>query len=100
MISPFTIYQPLSFILRLDAKMHLCYNCDMRTTITINDKVYRALKMRAAESNESISTIVEDAVKFQMLEDLEDIEEAKRREDEPSHSFDELIAEFKKEGLL
>jgi predicted transcriptional regulator len=72
----------------------------MRTTITLNDKLFRALKIRAAESNESISAIVEDAVKFQMLEDLEDIEEAKRRENEPSHSFDELIGEFKKEGLL
>lgn len=72
----------------------------MRTTITLNDKLYRALKLRAAESNESISAIIEDAVKFQMLEDLEDIEEAKRRENEPTHSFDELLAEFKQEGLL
>lgn len=72
----------------------------MRTTITLNDKLYRAIKLRAAESNESISTIVEDAIKFQMLEDLEDIEEAKKRENEPSHSFDELVAEFKSEGLL
>jgi hypothetical protein len=72
----------------------------MRTTITLNDKLYRALKLRAAESNESISAIVEDAVKFQMLEDLEDIEESKRRENEPTHSFDELLAEFKSEGLL
>jgi hypothetical protein len=72
----------------------------MRTTITINDKLYRALKLRAAESNESISAIVEDAIMYQMLEDLEDIEEAKKRETEPVHSFDELVAEFKKEGLL
>lgn len=72
----------------------------MRTTITINDKLFRALKMRAAESSESISAIVEDALKYQMLEDLEDIEEAKKRVNEPTHSFDELVAEFKKEGLL
>ncbi|MCA9342871.1 ribbon-helix-helix protein, CopG family [Candidatus Saccharibacteria bacterium] len=72
----------------------------MRTTITLNDKLYRALKLRAAESNESISTIVQDAIKFQMLEDLEDIEDAKKRQDEPTHSFDELVAEFKSEGLL
>lgn len=72
----------------------------MRTTITINDKLYRALKLRAAESNVSVSAIIEDAVKFQMLEDLEDIEEAKKLENEPTHSFDELVAEFKREGLL
>lgn len=72
----------------------------MRTTITLNDKLYRALKIQAAESNESISAIVEDALKFQMLEDLYDIEQAKKRADEPTYSFDELVAEFKREGLL
>jgi hypothetical protein len=72
----------------------------MRTTITINDKLYRLLKLRAAESNQTLSAIVEDALKFQMLEDLDDIEEAKRRDVEPSYSFDELVAEFKQAGLL
>jgi mRNA interferase RelE/StbE len=71
----------------------------MRTTITINDKLYRLLKLRAAESNQTLSAIVEDALKFQMLEDLEDIEEANKREVEPSYSFDELVAEFKHAGL-
>lgn len=72
----------------------------MRTTITINDKLYRQLKLRAAESQESLSAIVEDALTYQMLEDLEDIAEVKRRESEPTYSFDELVAEFKKEGLI
>ena len=72
----------------------------MRTTITLNDKVFRALKLRAAESDETISQLVEDAVKYQLLEDLEDIEDAKKRKDEPVHSFDALVAEFQAEGLL
>ncbi|HEY4161071.1 MAG TPA: ribbon-helix-helix protein, CopG family [Candidatus Saccharimonadales bacterium] len=72
----------------------------MRTTITLNDKLFRALKMRAAESDESISQIVEEAVKYQVLEDLEDIEDAVKREDEPAYSFDNLVKQFKAEGLL
>lgn len=72
----------------------------MRTTITINDKLYKALKIQAVESGSTISSLVEDAVKYQILEDLGDIEEAKRRENEPTYSFDELVAEFKREGLL
>jgi len=72
----------------------------MRTTITINDTVFRALKMRAVESDASISKIVEDAVKYQILEDLEDIEDAKVRENEPCYSFDDLVSRFKAEGLL
>ncbi len=72
----------------------------MRTTITLNDTIFKALKMRAIEADESMSKLVEDAVKYQILEDLEDIEDAKARESEPSFSFDELVKKFKTEGLL
>ncbi len=72
----------------------------MRTTITINDKLFRILKMRAAESDESVSQLVEDAVKHQVLEDFEDIEDAVERGHESAHSFDELVKQFKAEGLL
>jgi hypothetical protein len=72
----------------------------VRTTITINDKLFRALKMRAAEADESISQFVENAVKYQVLEDFEDIEDAIKRREEPTYSFDDLVAEFKAEGLL
>ena len=72
----------------------------MRTTITINDKLLRTLKLRAAETDNSVSKLVEDAVKFQMLEDFEDIEDAMKRKDEPELSFDALVTQFKAEGLL
>lgn len=72
----------------------------MRTTITINDKLFRTLKLRAAETDESVSKLVENAVKYQILEDFEDIEDASKREFEPTHSFDKLVAQFKAEGLL
>jgi len=72
----------------------------MRTTITLNDKVFRALKLRAAESDQTISKLVEEAVTYQVLEDLEDIEDAQKREHEPVHSFDALVKEFEAEGLL
>lgn len=72
----------------------------MRTTITINDKLFRTLKLRAAESDKSISALVEDAVKYQLLEDLEDIEDAQARSKEDELSFDELVKQYKSEGLL
>lgn len=79
---------------------YTCYDVCMRTTINLNDKLYRALKLRAASSDETMSSVVEDALAHQMLEDLDDIEEAQRREHESTYSFDELVAEFKKEGLI
>lgn len=68
--------------------------------MTINDKLYMALKRRALESGESVSTLVEDAVKHQILEDTEDVEDARKRYGEPEYDFASLVREFKAEGLL
>lgn len=72
----------------------------MRTTITLNDKLFRTLKIRAAESDLTISALVEDAIKYQMLEDFEDIEDAQSRAKEQEYSFANLVTEYKAEGLL
>jgi hypothetical protein len=72
----------------------------MRTTITMNDKLFRSLKIRAAASDVSVSKLVEEAVKFQVLEDLEDIEDALKRHDEPEYSFDSLVKQLKSENLI
>ena len=68
--------------------------------MTINDKLYLELKRRALESGTTVSAYVEDAIKYQILEDLEDLEAVKQRANEPTYSFDELVKEFKAEGLL
>lgn len=72
----------------------------MRTTITLNDKIFKALRIRAAESNESVSTMVEDAIKEQILEDLEDLQTVNRREYEPTVDFKIFVKELKADGLL
>ncbi|MEX0877865.1 MAG: ribbon-helix-helix domain-containing protein [Candidatus Spechtbacterales bacterium] len=72
----------------------------MRTTIKINDKIYKAVKHQAAETGESISSIIEDAVKFQVLEDLADTEAIKKRESEPKTDFKQFVNELKEDGLI
>ena len=72
----------------------------MRTTMTINDKLYTQLKRQSFDSGVSVSRYVEDAIKYQLLEDFEDLEAVRERADEPTYSFDQLVKEFKAEGLL
>jgi len=72
----------------------------MRTTITLHDSLYRRLKIRAAETGESLSGLVEDAIKQQLLEDIEDIEAVQSRKKEPSTGFDSFVNELKADGLL
>lgn len=72
----------------------------MRTTITLNDKIYKALRIRAAESGETVSAVVEDAVKEQVLEDLDDLHAVKERENEPAIDFKAFVKELKADGLI
>lgn len=72
----------------------------MRTTITLNDKIYKALRIRAAESGETVSAMIEDALKEQVLEDLDDLQTVKERENEPSMDFRTFVKELKADGLL
>ncbi len=80
--------------------MQVCYAFGMRTTITFNDKLFKTLKVYAASTGETVSSVVEDAVKNQLLEETDDIQEAKKRSSAPLASFDELVSEFKASGLL
>ena len=72
----------------------------MRTTITLHDSLYRRLKIRAAETGESLSSLVEDAIKQTLIEDLEDIDAVKSRENEPATDFENFVSELKADGLL
>lgn len=71
-----------------------------RTTVTLPTTVYRALKIQAAETNQTVSRLIEDAVKYQIMEDLEDAEAVRARAKEPSLSFDSFTAKLKADGLL
>jgi hypothetical protein len=72
----------------------------MRTTITLNDTLFRTIKVRAADVGSTFSDIVEDAIKYQLLEDFEDIDDALARKDEPELLFDKLVATYRAEGLI
>ena len=72
----------------------------MRTTITISDRLHAALKHRAIDSGVTISDIVADAIKFQLLEDLEDIEAADERLVEPSVDFNQFASDLQAEDLI
>ena len=68
--------------------------------MTMSDKLYLQLKRRALDSGVSVSSYVEDAVKHQILEDIDDLEAVEKRKNEPTYSFEDLVKQFKAEGLL
>ncbi len=73
---------------------------DTRTTIYLKPKVYRALKVKAATTDRSVSDLVNAAVLESLREDAVDLEAFDRRAKEPSRPFEKVLEDLKRDGLL
>lgn len=71
-----------------------------RTTVYLDPRVHRALKVKAATSDQSMSELVNDAVREALREDAIDLRAARRRAREPRIPFERVVAELKRKGLL
>jgi hypothetical protein len=71
-----------------------------RTTIYFEPPLHRALRMKAAETEQSVSDLVNAAVRESLLEDAEDLEAFEAREGEPTLSFENVLKELKRRGKL
>ena len=71
-----------------------------RTTIYFDPGLHRALRLRAAETGESLSEIVEEALREHLREDIEDLEAVRDRVGEPRISYEALLRQMKDSGEL
>lgn len=72
----------------------------VRATVYFNTDLHRALRMKAAETERSISELVNDAVRAQLLEDADDLETLRKRRKEPTVGFEEFVTDLKRRGKL
>jgi len=75
-------------------------NLRKRSTIYLDPDLYRALRLKAAETERSISELVNEAVKYALIEDSIDLEAFEERKDEPLISFEEILKKLKKNGKI
>ena len=71
-----------------------------RATIYFDVDVHRALRLRAAACNRSISDMVNEAVRMTLAEDADDLRDADHRQAEPSSSFEEFVTSLRDSGRL
>ena len=71
-----------------------------RATVYFASDVHRALRLRAAASDRSISDMVNDAVKAALAEDAEDLAAFTERMDEKNLSFDTFVQGMKRRGRI
>jgi len=71
-----------------------------RATVYFDPIIHRALRLKAAETDRSLSDLVNEAVKLSLAEDAEDLAAFEERASEPSLRFEEVVKELKKRGKI
>lgn len=71
-----------------------------RSTIYFKPALHRALRLKAAETDRSLSDLVNDAVQESLREDEEDLAAFEERVHEPTMTYAELLKDLKAHGKI
>ncbi len=75
-------------------------NSTKRATIYIDSELHHALRIKAAEIERPISEIVNEAIKYALLEDSIDLSVFEQRRTEQLLTFEEVLKKLKKNGKI
>ncbi len=71
-----------------------------RSTIYFKPELHRALRIKAADTQRSLSDLVNDAVMASLREDLEDLSAFADRAKEPAMTYEALLKDLKSHGKI
>ncbi len=71
-----------------------------RATVYFDVRLHRALKVKAVETERSLSEIVNEAVRQSLSEDAEDLGAFEERAHEPSLVFEAVLKDLRRRGKL
>lgn len=72
----------------------------MRATVYLDPELHKALRLKAVETEQSLSKLVNDAIKESLAEDAEDIADFDERAKEPLISYEAMVKRLKKDGRI
>lgn len=71
-----------------------------RATVYFDPVLHRALRLKAAETERSMSDVVNEAVRALLAEDADDLAALDARAAEPTVSYEALVRSLKDEGAI
>jgi len=71
-----------------------------RSTVYFSPDLHRALRIKAAHTQRTVSDLVNDAVRLALREDQEDLAAFVERQGEPVLSYEELLKDLKAHGKI
>ena len=71
-----------------------------RATVYLDPELHRALRVKAAETDQSISDLVNSAVRQTLTEDAEDLAAFRARAKEHNLDFESVLKDLRRRGKL
>jgi hypothetical protein len=71
-----------------------------RSTVYFDPAIHKALRLMSIERNETISDIVNTALRHELAEDEEDLAVFVKRAKEPAISYEALLKKLKADGKI
>jgi len=71
-----------------------------RATVYLDPDLHRALRMKAAETEQSVSELVNEALRLSLVEDADDIAAFRKRAKEPNLDFEAVLKDLRRRGKL
>jgi len=71
-----------------------------RVTIYLQPEFHRALRVKSAETEYSVSDLVNEAIREALREDALDLAAIEKRAAEPSFAFEDVVKELRRNGKL
>lgn len=71
-----------------------------RATVYLDPMLHKALRIKSVETSRSMSELINEAIKFSLAEDSEDLAAFDERANEPLIAFEEVLKDLKKHGRI
>jgi hypothetical protein len=71
-----------------------------RATVYLDPDLHKALRLQSIETSQSVSALINAAVRDELAEDLGDLALFDARENEPVVEFEDFVKGLKRDGIL
>ena len=71
-----------------------------RATVYFDPELHRVLRLKAAETDQTLSEMVNQAVRSTLAEDADDLATFRRRAKERTLPFEQVVRDLKRRGKL
>lgn len=71
-----------------------------KATVYLDDDLHRALRLKSAETRESMSDLVNEALRVLLAEDLQDLSDWHERRSERPVGYEEFLKQLEADGTI